>query len=50
MPDGTHLFANSYDEHQANIATSDAAQAQAAAEAAAAENAADAAPAEGGGE
>lgn len=34
MPDGTHLFANSYEEHQANIATSN--QAQAAAEAAAA--------------
>ena len=35
MPDGTHLFANSYEEHQANIATSDAAQAAAQAEAAA---------------
>ena len=34
MPDGTHLFANSYDEHQANIATSNAAQAAAAAAAA----------------
>ena len=32
MPDGTHLFANSYEEHQANIAASDAAQAAAAAE------------------
>ena len=32
MPDGSHLFANSYEEHQANIATSDAAQAAAAAE------------------
>lgn len=31
MPDGSHLFANSYEEHQANIATSDAAQAAAAA-------------------
>lgn len=31
MPDGTHLFANSYDEHQANIAASDRAQAAAAA-------------------
>ena len=35
MPDGTHLFANSYEEHQTNIATSDAAQAAAQAEAAA---------------
>ena len=35
MPDGSHLFASSYDEHQANIATSDAAQAAAQAEAAA---------------
>lgn len=26
MPDGTHLFANSYEEHQANIATSNQAQ------------------------
>ena len=34
MPDGTHLFANSYEEHQANIATSNAAQAAAAAAAA----------------
>ena len=33
MPDGTHLFASSYEEHQANIAASDAAQAQAAAQA-----------------
>lgn len=32
MPDGSHLFANSYEEHQTNIATSDAAQAAAAAE------------------
>lgn len=31
MPDGSHLFANSYEEHQTNIATSDAAQAAAAA-------------------
>lgn len=31
MPDGTHLFANSYEEHEANIATSNAAQAAAAA-------------------
>lgn len=31
MPDGSHLFANSYKEHQTNIATSDAAQAAAAA-------------------
>lgn len=30
MPDGSHLFANSYEEHQANIATSNAAQAAAA--------------------
>ena len=30
MPDGTHLFANSYDEHQSNISTSNAAQAAAA--------------------
>ena len=35
MPDGTHLFANSYEEQQVNIATSDAAQAAAQAEAAA---------------
>ena len=35
MPDGSHLFASSYEEHQANIATSDAAQAAAQAEAAA---------------
>ena len=41
MPDGSHLFANSYEEHQANIAASD--QAQAAAQAAASS-------AEGGGE
>lgn len=33
MPDGSHLFANSYEEHQANIATSNAAQAAAAASA-----------------
>lgn len=33
MPDGTHLFASTYEEHQANIAASDAAQAQAAAQA-----------------
>ena len=31
MPDGSHLFANSYEEHQTNIATSDAAQVAAAA-------------------
>lgn len=31
MPDGTHLFANSYAEHEANIAKSNAAQAAAAA-------------------
>ena len=31
MPDGSHLFANNYDEHQNNIATSNAAQAAAAA-------------------
>ena len=37
MPDGTHLFANSYEEHQANIATSNQAQAAAAAAAANAE-------------
>lgn len=30
MPDGSHLFASSYEEHQRNIATSNAAQAQAA--------------------
>ena len=30
MPDGTHLFANSYAEHEANIAASNAAQAAAA--------------------
>ncbi len=35
MPDGTHLFANSYDEHQYNISVSDQAQAAAAAAAAA---------------
>ena len=34
MPDGSHLFASSYEEHQANIERSN--QAQAAAEAAAA--------------
>lgn len=33
MPDGSHLFANSYEEHQTNIATSNAAQAAAAASA-----------------
>ena len=33
MPDGSHLFANSYAEHEANIATSNAAQAAAAASA-----------------
>ena len=32
MPDGSHLFASSYEEHQRNIATSNAAQAQAASE------------------
>ena len=32
MPDGSHLFASSYEEHQRNIATSTAAQAQAASE------------------
>ena len=37
MPDGTHLFANSYAEHEANIAKSNAAQAAAAAAAANAE-------------
>ena len=30
MPDGSHLFASSYEEHQRNIETSNAAQAQAA--------------------
>ena len=30
MPDGSHLFANSYAEHEANIAASNAAQAAAA--------------------
>ena len=30
MPDGTHLFANSYDEHERNIEASNQAQAQAA--------------------
>ena len=33
MPDGSHLFANSYAEHEANIATSNAAQAAAGASA-----------------
>lgn len=33
MPDGSHLFANSYAEHEANIAASNRAQAQAAANA-----------------
>lgn len=32
IPDGSHLFASSYEEHQRNIATSNAAQAQAASE------------------
>lgn len=32
MPDGSHLFASSYEEHQRNIATSNAAQAQTASE------------------
>ena len=32
MPDGSHLFASSYEEHQRNTATSNAAQAQAASE------------------
>lgn len=32
MPDGSHLFASSYEEHQRNIATSNATQAQAASE------------------
>ena len=37
MPDGSHLFASSYDEHQANIAASNQAQAEAQAAAASAE-------------
>ncbi len=37
MPDGSHLFASSYDEHQANIAASNQAQAEAQAAAANAE-------------